>query len=125
MSDNYYSEYGGKKKPERGSRPLLVIGIILLCLSFFLAAFVFSFNLIMNPVEERDELVQTLTDENTKLKNDTRLLQDQLDVVKAELDTYKKRSSSAAPSRSSSENSSSSGSGSRSSSRDDSDLDDD
>ena len=70
---------------------MLIIGIILLNISIFMAAFVFSFNMIINPIEKRDIQVQTLTDENTKLKSDSQLLQDQLDVVQSELDSYKKK----------------------------------
>ena len=82
-----------------------------------MAAFVFSFNMIINPIEKRDIQVQTLTDENTKLKSDSQLLQDQLDVVQSELDSYKKKyggssnssKSNASGSSSSSKNNSESG----------------
>ncbi len=96
MSNNYSDNqnYGYKRRPERGSRPMLVIGIILLNISLFLAAFVLSFNMIVNPIEQRDEQVRALTEENVKLKSDTKLLQDQLDVVESELESYKKRSGS-------------------------------
>ena len=90
-----------KKRPERGSRPMLVIGIILLNISLFLAAFVLSFNMIVNPIEQRDEQVRTLTEENVKLKSDTKLLQDQLDVVESELESYKKKSGSSSSTSSS------------------------
>lgn len=90
MKEKYYGDKNQNR--ERGSRPLLVIGIILLNISLFLAAFVMAFTLIVNPIAERDSQVKTLTEENTKLKNDAQLLQDQLDVVESELDTYKKQS---------------------------------
>ncbi len=89
MKENYYGDKNQNR--ERGSRPLLVIGIILLNISLFLAAFVLAFTLIVNPIAERDAQVRTLTEENTKLKNDAQLLQDQLDVVESELDTYKRQ----------------------------------
>ena len=90
MKEKHYGDKNQNR--ERGSRPLLVIGIILLNISLFLAAFVLAFTLIVNPIAERDAQVRTLTEENTKLKNDAQLLQDQLDVVESELDTYKKQS---------------------------------
>ena len=96
MKENYYGDKNQNR--ERGSRPLLVIGIILLNISLFLAAFVLAFTLIVNPIAERDAQVRTLTEENTKLKNDAQLLQDQLDVVESELDTYKKQSGRASSS---------------------------
>lgn len=104
MSNNYSDNqnYEYKKRPERGSRPMLVIGIILLNISLFLAAFVLSFNMIVNPIEQRDEQVRALTEENVKLKSDTKLLQDQLDVVESELESYKKKSGSSSSSSSSS-----------------------
>lgn len=104
MSNNYSDNqnYGYRKRPERGSRPMLVIGIILLNISLFLAAFVLSFNMIVNPIEQRDEQVRTLTEENVKLKSDAKLLQDQLDVVESELESYKKRSGSSSSGSSSS-----------------------
>ena len=80
-----------KKQSAKGRKSMLIIGIILLNISIFMAAFVFSFNMIINPIEKRDIQVQTLTDENTKLKSDSQLLQDQLDVVQSELDSYKKK----------------------------------
>lgn len=104
MKENYYGDKNQNR--ERGSRPLLVIGIVLLNISLFLAAFVLAFTLIVNPIAERDEQVRTLTEENIKLKNDAQLLQDQLDVVESELDTYKKqsgRTSSSSSSRASSD----------------------
>ena len=127
MKEKYY---GGKnQKQERGSRPLLVIGIILLNISLFLAAFVLAFTLIVNPIAERDDQVRTLTEENTKLKNDAQLLQDQLDVVESELDTYKKqngRSSSSSSSRTASDDEDDDdyeiGSGSGSSTRNDGEI---
>lgn len=104
MSNNYSDNqnYGYRKRPERGSRPMLVIGIILLNISLFLAAFVLSFNMIVNPIEQRDEQVRSLTEENVKLKSDAKLLQDQLDVVESELESYKKKSGSSSSSSSSS-----------------------
>ncbi len=99
MKEKYYGDKNQNR--ERGSRPLLVIGIILLNISLFLAAFVMAFTLIVNPIAERDSQVKTLTEENTKLKNDAQLLQDQLDVVESELDTYKKQSGSSSSSSSS------------------------
>ena len=99
MKEKYY---GGKNQNrERGSRPLLVIGIILLNISLFLAAFVLAFTLIVNPIAERDAQVRTLIEENTKLKNDAQLLQDQLDVVESEIDTYKRQNGRASSSSSS------------------------
>lgn len=106
-----------KKQSARGRKSMLIIGIILLNISIFMAAFVFSFNMIINPIEKRDIQVQTLTDENTKLKSDSQLLQDQLDVVQSELDSYKKKyggssnssKSNASGSSSSSKNNSESG----------------
>ena len=106
-----------KKQSAKGRKSMLIIGIILLNISIFMAAFVFSFNMIINPIEKRDIQVQTLTDENTKLKSDSQLLQDQLDVVQSELDSYKKKyggssnssKSNAAGSSSSSKNNSESG----------------
>lgn len=106
-----------KKQSAKGRKSMLIIGIILLNISIFMAAFVFSFNMIINPIEKRDIQVQTLTDENTKLKSDSQLLQDQLDVVQSELDSYKKKyggssnssKSNASGSSSSSKNNSESG----------------
>ena len=80
-----------KKQSAKGRKSMLIIGIILLNISIFMAAFVFSFNMIINPIEKRDIQVQTLTVVNTKLKSDSQLLQDQLDVLQSELDTYKKK----------------------------------
>ena len=106
-----------KKQSAKGRKSMLIIGIILLNISIFMAAFVFSFNMIINPIEKRDIQVQTLTDEKTKLKSDSQLLQDQLDVVQSELDSYKKKyggssnssKSNASGSSSSSKNNSESG----------------
>ena len=106
-----------KKQSAKGRKSMLIIGIILLNISIFMAAFVFSFNMIINPIEKRDIQVQTLTDENTKLKSDSQLLQDQLDVVQSELASYKKKyggssnssKSNASGSSSSSKNNSESG----------------
>lgn len=106
-----------KKQSAKGRKSMLIIGIILLNISIFMAAFVFSFNMIINPIEKRDIQVQTLTDENTKLKSDSQLLQDQMDVVQSELDSYKKKyggssnssKSNASGSSSSSKNNSESG----------------
>ena len=106
-----------KKQSAKGRKSMLIIGIILLNISIFMAAFVFSFNMIINPIEKRDIQVQTLTDENTKLKSDSQLLHDQLDVVQSELDSYKKKyggssnssKSNASGSSSSSKNNSESG----------------
>ena len=106
-----------KKQSAKGRKSMLIIGIILLNISIFMAAFVLSFNMIINPIEKRDIQVQTLTDENTKLNSDSQLLQDQLDVVQSELDSYKKKyggssnssKSNASGSSSSSKNNSESG----------------
>lgn len=89
------------KKGAKGHKAMVVIGIIILNISIFLAAFVFSFNMIINPVEKRDTEVQTLTDENKKLKSDFQLVQDQLDVVESELDVYKDKYGSSLSKRSS------------------------
>ena len=124
MNENYSEQ---KTKRERGSRPLLVIGIILLNISLFMAAFVFSFNMIMNPIGQRDEEVRTLTEENIKLRNDTQLLQDQVDVMQSELETYRNQygsSSSSSRTSRSYENDSDSRSSSRSSNADRSSSDD-
>ena len=106
-----------KKQSAKGRKSMLIIGIILLNISIFMAAFVFSFNMIINPIEKRDIQVQTLTDENTKLKSDSQLLQDQLDFVQSELYSYNKKyggssnssKSNASGSSSSSKNNSESG----------------
>ena len=124
MNENYTEQ---NSRQERGSRPLLVIGIILLNISIFMAAFVFSFNMIVNPIGQRDEEIRLLTEENIKLKNDTQLLQDQVDVMQSELETYRKRygsDSSSSRSSRSYENESDSRSSSRSSSADRSNSDD-
>ena len=128
MNENYYENNNSSgASRERGSRPLLVIGIILLNISLFLAAFVLSFSLIVNPIGQRDEEVRALTEENTKLKNDTQLLKDQIDVVQSELETYQKQYGSS-KSRSSSiddDDDDSSSRSSRSRYYDDDDDDDD
>ncbi len=123
--DNYSNS---EKQSAKGRKSMLIIGIILLNISVFMAAFVFSFNMIINPISERDDQVQTLTEQNIKLESDASLLQDQLEVVESELDTYKKRYDSSNSSGSSSKNSSSGGSSSGSASDyddDDSDYDSD
>lgn len=94
MNSKNDSNHEYRRRPERGSRPMLVIGVILLNISLFLAAFALSFNMIVNPIEQRDEQVRDLTEENAKLRSDAQLLQDQLDVVQSELDSYKKKSGS-------------------------------
>lgn len=129
------SELQPKKQSAKGHKAMVIIGIILLNISLFLAAFVFSYSLILNPVAERDSKVESLTQENEKLKIDVQLMEDQLDVVESELESYKKRygGSSSSSSSSSSSNSSSSSSSSNSSrssssstgSRDESDEDED
>lgn len=106
-----------KKQSAKGRKSMLIIGIILLNISIFMAAFVFSFNMIINPIEKRDIQVQTLTDENTKLKSDSQLLQDQLDVVQSELDSYKKKYGGSSNSSKSNASGSSSSSKSNSESR--------
>lgn len=94
-----------KKQKAVGRKAMLIIGIVILNISIFMAAFVFSFNMIINPIEKRDTEVQTLSDENIRLKSDTQLLKDQLEVVQSELDNYKKKSGSSATSKPSSTNS--------------------
>ncbi len=124
MKDNYNNE--PKKKGAKGRKAMLIIGIIILNISLFLAAFVFSFNLIINPVEKRDTQIQTLSDENKKLKNDSQLLKDQLEVVESELESYKERyGSSGSSSKSGSGSTSRSGSSSSSKRSDDSDESED
>lgn len=99
---NYNSNEKEKREKAGGRKAMLIIGIILLNISLFMAAFVFSFNLLINPGQQRDAEVQSLTDENKKLKSDSQLLKDQLDVVESELDSYKQRyGSSGSSSRSS------------------------
>lgn len=123
MKDTNYNNQV-KKKGAKGRKAMLIIGIIILNISIFMAAFVFSFNMIINPVEKRDTQVQTLTEENKKLKNDSQLLQDQLDVVESELESYKERyGGSSSLKSSSSSNSSSSKSSSNSRDEDDDDED--
>lgn len=114
MRDTSYTNQT-KKESAKGRKAMLIIGIIILNISIFMAAFVFSFNLIINPIEKRDTQVQTLTEENKKLKSDSQLLQDQLEVVQSELDTYKDKYGSSSSSKSSSTSSSSSKSSSSSS----------
>ena len=114
-----------KKQSAKGRKSMLIIGIILLNISIFMAAFVFSFNMIINPIEKRDIQVQTLTDENTKLKSDSQLLQDQLDVVQSELDSYKKKYGGSSNSSSSKSNSESGEKSSDRSSSNSSNEDDD
>ncbi len=94
MKNNPDKNNKPQKKPVRGSRPMLVIGIILLNISLFLASFVLAFNMIVNPIGQRDEEVRTLTEENVKLKSDAQLLKDQLDVTQSELESYKSKNSS-------------------------------
>lgn len=124
MNQNNYSN--SEKQSAKGRKSMLIIGIILLNISVFMAAFVFSFNMIINPIGERDEQVQTLTEQNIKLESDAQLLQDQLEVVESELDTYKKRYNSSSSSSGSSKNSSGSSlsSGSSNSSSSSSDYED-
>lgn len=116
MSDNYSGT--PQKQSAKGRKSLLIIGIIFLSISVFLAAFVLSFHLIINPAEKRDIQIQSLSEENRQLKTDTQLLQDQLEVVQSELDSYKKKygGSSATSSNNRSSNSSSSSSNSNSNS---------
>lgn len=111
-----------KKQSAKGRKSMLIIGIILLNISIFMRHL--CFHLICNqPIEKRVIQVQTLTDENTKLKSDSQLLQDQLDVVQSELDSYKKKyggssnSSKSNASGSSSSSKSNSESGEKSSDR--------
>lgn len=80
-----------KKQSAKGRKSMLIIGIILLNISIFMAAFVFSFNMIINPIEKRDIQVQTLTDENTKLKSDSRFCRTSWMLIQSELDSYKKK----------------------------------
>lgn len=121
--------YNSNEKREKagGRKAMLIIGIILLNISLFMAAFVFSFNLLINPAEQRDAEIRTLTDENKKLKSDSQLLKDQLDVVESELENYKQRyGSSSTSSRSSATATSRPSSGSsRRVSDDDEDYDED
>ena len=77
------SELQPKKQSAKGHKAMVIIGIILLNISLFLAAFVFSYSLILNPVAERDSKVESLTQENEKLKIDVQLMEDQLDVVES------------------------------------------
>lgn len=90
-----------RRKGAKGHKAMVIIGIIILNISIFLTAFVLSFNMIINPIEKRDTEVQTLTEENKKLKSDFNLLQDQLDVVESELDVYKDKYGSSSSKKSS------------------------
>lgn len=99
-----------------GRKSMLIIGIILLVISLFLASFVFSYYIIIDPVGTQNSELRNLTRENEQLRNDAQLLQDQLSVVESELESYRRRYGSLSSSGSSDDDEESTGSSSRRSS---------
>lgn len=67
---------------------MFIIGVVFLAISVFLGAFVFAFNMILNPADDSSSKEQALIEENKRLRQEVQLLEDQLSVATSKLEDY-------------------------------------
>lgn len=83
-----------KKSTGKGRKTLVVFGLIFILTGVFLAAFTCSFQIMIQAENESKNDQTSVEAENKRLKENVRLLQDQLTILESERD---KNSSSAKP----------------------------